>query len=541
MGARRGCPPGKALLAACLLVLVAGFAARPASAQDDAPLARLFDTGAPLAGPLTPETLARQDQCRLVPEDTVNHLFAGDALLLNDKLAVLLGKQGRGIELYSRMAGGLKRRATLRHAATLLSPLDSLAGLKIVQNTSSGVTVEARFGGAEPAAARLRLTTGEAILEIQSQAGPGFLDVQSDTRYVVVPEYFGDDAVYGSEVQQGLYLPAENFCLNLLAGGEAMLMSVWGSSQQEAWLGAPSRSNAGRLGSTRLRCLTGKSLWLALLESPGLWHDRLGLGDDSWKPPFPAKWRASLLRTNGFADSWDLDLGPGAEQKPGPLPAPLIVCRIVYPLDRSTATPLTASCLTDVMRNTLGVGPCQYILACEGLAAQGDPTPNSVMGWVEKQFEQRKDKKAGDEIKDRLQFMVKHVADARNRIERYAQFATRLRQALAGKPGPFFAIADDLDHAAAAGLAPAAAPERARQLAREVAALIGQPNPLPACQRLAKDLRAIGAVQDRALAKCRMDVRRARQQARTLAANPSAEPGPAPQVLGLAEATLEKK
>jgi len=163
------------------------------------------------------------------------------------------------------------------------------------------------------------------------------------------------------------------------------------------------------------------------------------------------------------------------------------------------------------------------------------------MGWVEKQFEQKKEKKAGDEIKDRLQFMVKHVADARNRIERYAQFATRLRKALAGKPAPFFAIADDLDHAAATGLAPAAAPERARQLAREVAALIGQPNALPACQRLAKDIRAIGAVQDRALAKCRMDVRRARQQARTLAANPSAEPGPAHQILRLAETTLENK
>ena len=189
----------------------------------------------------------------------------------------------------------------------------------------------------------------------------------------------------------------------------------------------------------------------------------MGWPTDDWKPPFPAKWRSSFVRENVIADSWDLDRGPSPEQSAGKHQGPLVI----YPIDRSTATPLTATCPTDVMRNTLGVGPCQYILACEGLASQGDPTPNSVMGWVEKQFEHKKQQKAADDIRERLAQMTQHVADARVRIERYKQFAGQARKTLAGKPGSdqFRAILDDLERCVAAGLSPASAPERARQLA----------------------------------------------------------------------------
>jgi hypothetical protein len=171
------------------------------------------------------------------------------------------------------------------------------------------------------------------------------------------------------------------------------------------------------------------------------------------------------------------------------------------------------------MRNTLGVGPCQYILACEGLGAQGDPTPNSVMNWVEKQFEQKRDRKAADEVKERLDLMVKHVADAKSRIEHYAEFARQLRNARTGKQGHFLAFAEELERFSGVALAPAAAPERAGRLAGEVAALIGKENALAPCRQLGQELRSIGTIQDHALAKCRMAIRRVRQEARTRAIN----------------------
>ena len=240
-----------------------------------------------------------------------------------------------------------------------------------------------------------------------------------------------------------------------------------------------------------------------------------------------------------MADSWDLDRGPSPEQSAGKHQGPLVP----YLIDRTSATPLTASCPTDVMRNTLGVGPCQYILACEGLGAQGDPTPNSVMLWVEKQFEQKKEKKAADDIQERLAQMTRHVADARSRIERYHQFAAQVRKTLAGKQGSdqFRVTLDDLERCAAAGLSPASAPERAKQLASEVTVLIGSGNALPACQRLGHELRAIGAVQDRALAKCRMMVRRLQALGRTVAASQPPDAALAEEVQRLAQQMLQNK
>ncbi len=176
-------------------MLSTSLATRPACAQDEAPVARLFDTVVSVAGPLTDDALARQGAWRQVPEDNVSQAFNGDAVLLNDKLAVLLKKQGRGPEIYSRMTGRLKHRATLGCAGALSSPLDSPDGFRIIQNTPGGVVVEAGFKGGGPASLRLRLTTGESILEIQSKEGAGFVEVQSQTRYVVVPDYFGDDLV----------------------------------------------------------------------------------------------------------------------------------------------------------------------------------------------------------------------------------------------------------------------------------------------------------------------------------------------------------
>jgi hypothetical protein len=359
------------------------------------------------------------------------------------------------------------------------------------------------------------------------------------------------------QVRGNVYLPAENFCLYLLDGGDAILMTVWQSSQQDVSLSAVGARQDSGLCSSTIQCLKGKSIWLAFLESPGLWHARGASAKDDWKPPFTAKWRCSGVRENGVAESWDLQQGlqsasgrdgfhsvPDFKRENGDaverVPTGSL---IVYPIDRGPATPLTATCPTDVMRNTLGVGPCQYILACEGLAAQGDPTPNAVMNWVEKQFEGKKERRAADDIKERLQVMTEHIADARNRILRYAEFAGQVRGFLTNRVGAerFRSIVDGLDRFIAAGLTPAASPERAKQLATEVSALIGKENALPACQHLGEQLRSLGAIQDRTLARCRMAVRRLRAQGRTEVADQSPTASLAQEVQKVAEEMLKRK
>jgi hypothetical protein len=313
-------------------------------------------------------------------------------------------------------------------------------------------------------------------------------------------------------------------------------MTVWQSNEQEVWLDPPDEAS-GTASVSRVGCLKGRSIWLAFLESPNIWQAGAGgAGESPWKPPFPAKWRWSYVRANGLADSWDQEKGPGPGQNSGQHEGPLLM----YPLDRSSATPLTALCPTDVMRNTLGVGPCQYILACEGLGAQGDPTPNSVMNWVEKQFELKKEKKVADDIKERLRVMTRHVADARQRIKRYGEFSMKVRSQVGSGAGELGSILEDLDRFVAAGLAPAASPERAGQLADKVAALIGQPDAMAACRSLGEQLREIGAVQDGALARSRMAVRRLKAQCRSTAV-PQEAGGSIKAIEQIAETMLRNK
>ena len=94
---------------------------------------------------------------------------------------------------------------------------------------------------------------------------------------------------------------------------------------------------------------------------------------------------------------------------------------LVYAMDRSQATPLTTFTPIDILRGTLGVGPCQYILQTEGLASDANPTPDNVMTWIEKQFSRKKEKKAATEIREQLAQMVEHVGQAHARIGRYSR------------------------------------------------------------------------------------------------------------------------
>ena len=520
-------------------LLAALLAAPIARAEEESPLIRLYDTGVVNTGRLAPDALLKLASARQIPEDQTNAHFAGDAVLMNDKLAVIfpLHQSKALVDVYTKTGGGFNWRAVLGHAPDLGERLDTIVSLKIVENSSGGAVLDLGLGVQKPHGLRLRLTAGEAILELRAGDDDGYLVWASESAHLVIPDFFGDDMVYDITNRRGDCLPAENFCLRLIDGGEAMVMGVWRSRAQEVWLDRTLQPVRARPPSVRIRCLKDQPVWLAFLEAPRLWQ--AGSVPTNTSLPFPAKWRTSSLRSNGAADSWD------AERGPGPLAGSPAAPSVTYPLDRTPATPLTVTCPTDVMRNTLGVGPCQYILACEGMAAQGDPTPNSVMTWVEKQFEQKKEKKAADDIKERLDVMVKHVAEARAKIEHYHGFATEMRQTLNGKTGadPFRSMVDDLDAAATTGLAAESPSGLARDLAAQVLKLTGQENSLAACRQAGERLRAIGATQDRALAKCRMAVKRINAQGRTMLAisDPPADAPLAREVTDRTETMLKNQ
>jgi len=368
---------------------VCAMAASLCGGEAPDPRTYLFDTRAPSPKPLPTQALARRAGWALVPEGNAAHQFRGDAVFFNDKLAIVVRPTGRGAEVYSRTAGGLRHRATVGHVAMFSSWLDPIEKLGIVDNGPAAVMLEATFRTGKPASLRLRLTAGEGILEIRPGEGAAAVVALTRTRYAVVPDFFADDLVFDPKKWPGAYLPTENTFLGLLDGGNAFLMCVWESSRQDVTIARASQGKQRELCLSAIQCRKGKRVWLAFLEGAGIWHGAERLFDPrhaqgGWTPPFEAKWRCSLVKRAPIAASWDVAEGPRINQVSGRNEGPCLV----YPIDRTRATPLTVTCPTDVLRATLGVGPCQYILDAERLAAEA--TPDQVMDWLERELKRKR-------------------------------------------------------------------------------------------------------------------------------------------------------
>ncbi len=528
----------------CCLAAPPELAAENATAISDyqpgTPFTYLFDTGRRSARPLSSKVLAAKKGWTLVPEDETEHEFQGDAVLTNDKLAVVLRREGPGAEVYSQTSGGARFRAVVMSAPRKAVAVTGISSLRIVENSPGAVMVEADFQGdgqSGTCTAAYRLTTGQAMFEMTGLGAADRFFVWSVTRYVVVPDFFADDMVFSAATcdLNRFGLPAENFLLNLLDGGDAMLTCVWRLPNRDAYAVLTGEGPDRRIRGCEFAGGEDETLWVAVLERAGVWHeetltpDRDNLTD--WRPPFDATWRMDVISPEQFRTSFDLSKTRIQEsvvyKPPGPDAAAVIESAVLfYPLNRNAATPLTTFCPIDVLRNTLGVGPCQYILQTEGLASDTDPTPGNVMDWVEMQFEKGSEAESADQIRERMGQMVAHMEHVQARVDEYGVLARELRalsaaqegnQSIRPTVGTFSPTLLDLEQAAAMSRRVGGHPTPASELAEQVIGLVGKGNVREECQRLAEELRFLGALQDRALSKCRMLVRWLRQQARMCA------------------------
>ncbi len=553
------------------------------------PCTHLYDTGPAPSAPVPDDAFARPDAWIEVPEGDAPAAFKGDAIFLNDKLAVALPRDGAGAAVYSRTSSGWQHRALLTPCAPNGDPPTALAAVEVIQNDISAVVLGATFttDAGEKVKATFRLTTGEPILEAQAGQGTGKLVVDTRTRHVVVPDFFGDDMVLRAEAfdTPRIGLPTENFFLNLIEGGDAIVMCVWPSSDQSATVHFTDRGPERGIATCEIEWAEGGTVWVAVLEHPGIWHSRAISSQDrgtdivlDWRPPFQAEWRGSFAQEGPFAGSWNFrderqerQLAPGLGEivypcwfdseralmrmpqdpsggEPSERASSYRDLLIAYPIAPNRATPLTVLCPIDVIRRTLGVGPCQYILAMEGLGQQEHPTPDAVTQWVERQFKRNRDKRQAEAIREKLNQMAEHVQRTQERIERYNDFARYIgqlcaeqEQATAGIAGELRKTAQDMERNIALRRAAMKTPEMAGTLADSIAGVIGQENALAECERLGKELRSIGAAQDNTLAKCRMSVRWLKQQCRMAAAARPEASDFARQIQAEAEQMLQQK
>ena len=548
----------------------------------------VWDTGQPSDASLAPQTLAAKEGWTLVPAQRLLDSFKGDAVLTSGPILIVLRKQGSAAEVHSASADSQACRVRLHLLTTDGAPVERLDRVALVENTRAAACLEVTGKTAQGTAvtAKFRLKRGEPWLRAEPGPGAGRLRVECASRFVVLPDFFADDIMIDARTipPATAELPSENFLLHLAGKGEALAMCVFENRQQDIKIHLDGTGDDRTVTSSEIG-FENKKVWVALQEAPQVWHShdiKLAAAGKTvkldWKMPFPAQWRVDFTRTNGLTDSWEMLLanadgkeggylkptwlGAGAErvdvtrrcwntvlgsyfypcwsdlqgqgylqplksralQMQGPL--------VIYPINRVDKTPLGTFTVVDVMRNTLGVGPCEYILDLENQRGEyrGRATC-SVRDTLRGIYSRNQQKALRTDVNRTLDEGLAFVKHIRGRITRYVEFGHHLRDYLAKQKQthPELAdplkelekILDELDARVAARAdkiqTPAYVAAMNEDFRKNVLGDTG-PEALEKCKKYTAALVVIGDNQDELSGECRWVVKAVRQKAGLLVA-----------------------
>ncbi len=453
----------------------------------------------------------------------------------------------------------------------------------ILQNTGDDVALEVSFStGAKGGDVSAILAFGKTpIVEIRPAETMKGVSLLSSIEYGVLPGFVGDDLVlapgqYPSD--NVLDAPCENLFLGLLKGQNSMLVMTWPKGKQQMKLGLSKQGQEGRVEgvppSNRGQDARdtgrfiesidfdndGQSLYLALLEAPGIWHrEPLGVAylekdvAGKWKRPFPAKWVTQLwegdVRTTytfrtapagtvwrGVAGMYNYPLwfnGDAAWYHLGKKVLPKGES-IIYFLEGKD-TPASILTPVDIMKATLGRQMCDSILDLAGQKLRTHHRRGALgirractcgcTEAIEAVF------KAGQEIEkkeyiegavgDMVYFVTRHV----ERLNEYRAFADDMTKFLraTGDSRPelktyvdsLIQIVQRVPELYEVQKENIKSLEYADELSRKTLALLQKKDPknLPTCLDLGKDWRGMGGAQDGVLAEYHIIVRKLFQEA----------------------------
>jgi len=213
---------------------------------------------------------------------------------------------------------------------------------------------------------------------------------------------------------------------------------------------------------------------------------------------------------------------------------------IIYPIDRVTvapfSTPIEKLTVVDIVRMTLGVGPCKYILDLEGQKrnSKGIATcyARDVINAIYKNSTQLKN---GPVIVEHLDQAVAFIQNVRERIDDYVAFGRKMKTYLTQQKrlhpahaeflDEMLLITSRLDEFFAARKASIHTPQYAEAAAVEFRRKLLEytaPDAYDKCADRMKLFTAIGGSQDGLVAACRMVVKIIRQRSGiAMAMNPA--------------------
>jgi hypothetical protein len=545
-----------------------------------------WDTGRPSGEKLPAAALAGKNDWTAIAAGTTAAAFTGDAVLSNGRIVAVLRRQDAAVEVHAVEPEGAVARLRLHLLSAAGEPAVRLEQMALVENTKGSACLEASFRTAKGAevAGRFRIKRGDVSVLAEPGSGAAKLRVECPGRFVVLPDFFADDITLDATrlPLAAVDLPSENFVLHPTGQGDAIALCVFENRQQDVRVTLSGEGDRRVVTGSEIG-FEGKKVWVALLDAPQVWHVRdLAPADTgkviplAWKMPFPAQWRVDFARPNDLTDSWEMLLQEkkdgeyvkpswlgGGEDRIGrdrkrwntvlgeypypcwsdpdgqgylqPLKSRVLKFAgpaVVYPINRVRQTPLDAYTVVDVMRNTLGVGPCEHILDLEGQKAEyrGQATC-AVRDTLNPIYAKGRQKEKRDEVDKTLDEGLTFVKHIRGRITRYVEFGRKMRQYLAEqqKEHPDLAqfiaemdrLTQEIDTRVAARRDKIRTPDDVARMNEEFRKNVlddDGPDALKHCQQYTRALVEIGDNQDELSGECRWVVKTLRQRAGILMA-----------------------
>lgn len=411
-----------------------------------------------------------------------------------------------GVLVYSKAAGNNKllELALVASGAAAAEPISKIP--VVVKNDAGATVLRVTAGNAE---ADFALDPAGFVI-ITPGKNAGSVEVRAGARYAVLPDFFADDVVFDPArlAMPRLTVPAENFLLQFIEGGNTIVMCIWPGNLKLAntkdAAPAPKAEKEGpdpqvdlffagegkarRVSAARIE-FQGKPVYAGIIEHKGVWQDEDASALPAYKPtaiawkrPFEARWRGDFVVAEGKSmsdwparsQSFDFQSTTGARtDKPGergtealdahfvaatssarpakwwekgitwwekgnenapqiwqeslagffiypavlkgdevrvclyadksergkaeaatkaarklnkdaPEVAPLNVydCAIIYPLGRVATTPVNIYTPIDLMRVTLGQGPCEYVLDLAGIKPRSPGGDRPILSYA---------------------------------------------------------------------------------------------------------------------------------------------------------------
>jgi hypothetical protein len=578
---RRGQVPFTVMALIALAGLVAPSVLPHAQAANNVVL---WDTGARLG-----ERLELEDRTvwRQVPADITSleadpakassdpgyygreYTFEGDLVVENRALTVAFWSAKGRVVMLGRTAGaqaGTGGSAAAPAAQRLLEisglrtegQARPLGACRIVRYACDEAIIE--VSGSKPAAAGLSalfVFDATPVVEVRPVDKSGGISLAMPLAYAVAPSFMADDLILRAAdypAANTLFVPAESLLLGLSRGEETLVTLTWPKGKQQVRLTAATDAEGARVLDSIEIDHDGKSLFVAPLRAPGIWH-REELKPSllekasaiAWRRPFRAKWKTQLYEGDVPA-TFAFREGPGQIWRgvPGSYPFPawfegdeahLHLSKkvppkgeaLIYAVERLD-TPPEVLTPVDVLRATLGRAASDAVVDPLGRSLRTHHrragagvhractcgVTDAIQAVFEAGEEVEKKGYVKEVLDDMIYFVERHVA----RIEEYQAFAAELLKLLHGRAGTeagpkafvenLEQVAEQMQEEYTVQKENMKTPSHMAELTRRTLALCDKKDPgnVAAFKALLDAWRAMGGSQDYVLARCHMLTRK---------------------------------